>query len=134
MTSTTPARAVGATATAPTTPAADFTLHPGDSNGATLDATIGLLGPPGSATPPIGDTAAGHGAGEYKSGLADAGNRATIVSAAAEFDPAGRRVAVTGAAGFIGQALCRRLSADGAEVTLRLPLAAIRLEGGADGR
>jgi 2-alkyl-3-oxoalkanoate reductase len=38
------------------------------------------------------------------------------VSAAAEFDPAGRRVAVTGAAGFIGQALCRRLSADGAEV------------------
>jgi nucleoside-diphosphate-sugar epimerase len=38
------------------------------------------------------------------------------VSAAAEFDPAGRAVAVTGAAGFIGQALCRRLSSDGAEV------------------
>jgi nucleoside-diphosphate-sugar epimerase len=38
------------------------------------------------------------------------------MSARTEFDPAGRRVAVTGAAGFIGQALCRRLAAEGADV------------------
>jgi nucleoside-diphosphate-sugar epimerase len=46
---------------------------------------------------------AGSRRGEYKSGVAE--NR---------FD--GRRVAVTGAGGFIGGAVCRRLRAEGAEV------------------
>ena len=52
-----------------------------------------------------------HPAGEYKSALMADGNRET-----AEIQLDGRRVAVTGAGGFIGAATCARLSSEGAEV------------------